>query len=351
MPIFQNRLLLWMLYPLEFIYRLIISIRNWLYDHGWRNVQKLPCKVISVGNIVAGGVGKTPVVAFLADYLTQTGAQVAVLTRGYRRKRKGQILLEPKAQLPYSADDIGDEPYLLARRLKDIPIIVDRKRWRGGKLAVDRYKTEICLLDDGFQYRNLFRDLEIVVIDATAPFSNGKLLPAGLLREPLSRLQAADLIWLTRVDQASQNLTEIETQLRQWSTSPIVYSIHQPDRLIAIANGDELEPQALANQPVVAFCGIGNPESFYQTLKSLGAEIKEWLIFPDHHRYKIENLKKIRELANRYPVCRFVTTEKDGVKIRQLEFNFDNFWLLRIRIKIIKGLRNLQERLDFVLKI
>jgi len=192
MNIFNNKFYQFLLYPFSLIFKLITWIRNRLYDKNiFRSLKANQCKIISVGNISVGGTGKTPVIRFLADYLKEMGFKVAILSRGYRRKSKGTIIVSDGNETLANLQQAGDEPYLLARQLDSIPVIVEADRYKGARFIQDNFQPDVILLDDAFQHRRLHRDLDIVLVDASVGFGRGFLLPAGFLREPISSLKRA----------------------------------------------------------------------------------------------------------------------------------------------------------------
>ena len=189
----KYRMFLW---PLGFFYWLLIFWRNFFYNLGFFVSRKLPCKVVSIGNLSVGGTGKTPFVLFLANTLKATGLKVAVLSRGYKRKSAGTLVVSDGNAVQSDLENSGDEPFMLANKLKGIPVVVDENRYRGGQLICNEYNPDVILMDDAFQHRRVFRDVDIVLINSN--HRRPKLLPYGLLREPLRNIKRADAVIFTK---------------------------------------------------------------------------------------------------------------------------------------------------------
>ncbi|WP_027339487.1 tetraacyldisaccharide 4'-kinase [Halonatronum saccharophilum] len=300
-----------------YLYRAIIVLRTKLYDIGLKKSKKLQAKVISVGNITVGGTGKTPVVELLSRRLIKDGYKVLILNRGYKGGFSGQVgLVSNEKQIFMSAKEAGDEPYMMAKSLPGIPIIVGPNRLQTGQYAIDNFDPDFIILDDGFQHLQVKRDYDIVVIDATNPFDNEYLLPRGKLREPLVNLKRAHLFLLTKVDQVNENkLKEISKRLVGFNpAAPIIKTKHRPDYLRFLGETKRKDID-LKEESVFAFSGIGNPKSFEKTLESLGATVVGKLRFEDHHSYTKEEVIEIFTLASHSGAERIITTEKDAVSI------------------------------------
>jgi len=330
--------------PLSVLYGMAIEFRNLLYARRIMPVEKLDRPVISVGNLTAGGVGKTPVVIFLTKLLAQRGKHIAILTRGYRRQRNGQILIAPGTAEKWDPYSIGDEPYLLVQNLKGTPVVVDKNRGRGARAAMAHFPIDGFLMDDGFQYRKLHRDLDILVLDVTNPFGYGRLLPAGLMREPKRSLLRADLIWLTRVDQNPQAEGALKNLCQQRGL-PCLSSVHRP---VALENlqGERSPLDALVGARVLVFSGIGNPEAFSHTIRSLGMQVMDHIIFWDHHRYAIKDIRRIQSRYRDLKADGIVTTEKDAFKVQSLWNPSCPLWYIKIEVCITSGKENLLQKLD-----
>lgn len=343
-------LLIGLLMPLSYIYAVLLKTRGWLYDCGILKQKQLPCPVISVGNIVAGGTGKTPVVIWIAKYLQSEGFQVGVLLRGYKRADQHliSVVSDGKGGLT-SVTESGDEASMIARKLPGVPVVVGIDRYAAGLEVIQLWghTNGVLILDDGFQRRQLGRNLDILTIDSTQPFGTEKLLPAGTLREPKIALKRTDVLLLTRTDLAAESIN-----LEQFGQGEQVFqTCHQPTRLYQLSTGsdrseaserdEECGLDLLKGQRILAVCGIGNPEAFAGTLRQLEPKAVELLAFPDHHRYSLADLNDISARACDIGVNIVVTTEKDSQKLEAFatttEFSLPEsvqFFVLEIELEI-----------------
>ncbi|MBM7622930.1 tetraacyldisaccharide 4'-kinase [Sporohalobacter salinus] len=301
------------------IFKLVLKIRTKLYELGVKDSTKLDCTVISIGNITAGGTGKTPVAQFLARKFKERGRKPAILNRGYKAEFDGEIgVVSDGRRIKMDSSEAGDEAYMLAKSLPDVPVIIGSERAVTGKYAYQKFDSDMVILDDGFQHWGLERNLDIVVVDATNPFDNGYLMPRGTLREPLSNLARADVFFLTKVNQISKSqLKGIKSKLTEYNSTALVFeTIHSPTYLRSLEDkkrdGSNLD---LTGQQVMSLSGIGNPESFEETLSSLGAEVVNKVRFEDHHRYQTEEILDIFSCAAEEGIDLIITTEKDVVSM------------------------------------
>ena len=239
------------LLKISWIYLGAVKLRRWLYSKGLLRTKHLPCKVISVGNVVAGGGGKTPTVIAIARMLKERpDLSIAVLSRGYRSKTRCPAVVSDGENNILDPGEAGDEPYLLGRSLPGTPVLIGKDRIQTGLMAVRRWDCQIAILDDGFQYLKLARDIDIVTVDATRPFGLDHVLPRGYLREPLSALNHADLILLTRVDQC-KNLDFVRDKLTRIAPSiPIFESIYKPRSLCSLDTGQEMGLDAVKGKNI-----------------------------------------------------------------------------------------------------
>ncbi|GAB6137337.1 tetraacyldisaccharide 4'-kinase [Halanaerobaculum tunisiense] len=314
-----TKVILVVLTVLSKVYQIGIWSRAKIYDLGLKNREELSTPVISVGNITVGGTGKTPVVKMLANELTQEDYQTVVLNRGYKGSLEEEAgLVSTRKEVLLSAQEAGDEAYMLASSLPEVPVVVGSQRSKSGKLAQQKFQPDFIILDDGFQHWQLEREYDLVVVDATNPFANGHLLPRGLLRELPSSLQRADALLITKADQiSSQELEELKAKLRELNQSAVLLtSKHQATYLRSLAQQQPREID-LAGEKVLAVSGIGNPQSFAQTLSDLGAEVVKELRFADHHSYTKEEIMEIFSVASEEGIERIITTEKDAASINQ----------------------------------
>jgi tetraacyldisaccharide 4'-kinase len=313
-------------------YLLCVNIRNLLYDWKILRVENAGKPVISIGNITAGGTGKSPTVILLCKYLTDKGLKTAVLTRGYK-----------------GTADTADEPEMIAQRCQDSMVVVNKDRVAGAKEAVEK-KADVLIADDAFQHRRLGRDMDILCIDATEPFGYEMPLPAGLLREPLAQLKRAHAAVITRGDQVpAYNLTRITSVLQEYNPDICVAeSRHRPVEVV-YADGSTHDANALKAAGVVIFCGIGNPESFKKTVEACGADIKACEFFDDHHAYSASDLRRIVEKQTQTGADIILTTEKDWVKIARIADNplpEKMSGYLKIEIEITEGKELLLGKID-----
>ena len=285
-------------YIFSVVYWLGYRLRILIYQSGVVKPKKLNSKVISIGNITLGGTGKTPLVIYLVQKLKQKKLKVSILTRGYKRRKKEltELVGENKNRIHWA--EVGDEPYLLASRVYDVPVMVSKDRGTSGVCAEKKYQSEVLVLDDGFQHWKLSRDLDIVVIDATNPFGNSRLFPAGILREPLSCLKRADIFVLNKADQIP-NKQRIIRILRTYNQdAPIiesVYKVNSVEKIFDHSSVDDRSPfwaeeKKLQGKRVLAFSGIGNPFSFEKSLKLLKVEVLRHRKFPDHFFYQKKDI-------------------------------------------------------------
>lgn len=302
------------LFPLALFYRAMVFWRNFFYNIGFFVSKSLSCKIISVGNISVGGTGKTPAVIFLANLLDNHGKRTAVLTRGYKRKSRGTIVVSDGQGHIASVSEAGDEPVFMANKINHIPIVADENRVRGGTFLIDNFNPDIIIMDDGFQHRAIDRDLDIVLINSQSKTSDNHLLPYGLLREPKSQLKRADLIFLTKT-----NLGETVSPLAQNSDLNMFKSIMIPKQSITDAAGNKKMLESLSGINVFAFSGIGDPESFHSLIADTGANIVGKEIKPDHFHYSENDISKIQQKAGALRADCIVTTEKDLVKVKKID--------------------------------
>jgi len=290
-------------------YRLAMRIRNSLYDCRVLKSHRANAVVLCVGNLTTGGTGKTPLVAWLARYLTDKGLRVAILTRGYKAGSA------PVGNAPPASD----EPAELAAACPGVPVIVNPDRVAGATEAVRHHGAQVLVMDDGFQHRRLARDLDIIAIDATTPFGYGRLLPAGLLREPIGSLKRAHAVVITRSDQVpEQQLGRIEERIARTAPRlPVVRAVHAPTGA-QDHDGSEIPLDALKSRKVFAFCGLGNPDAFVKTVETCGCQIAGFRAFNDHHAYTQHCVAEILEESRSAGAELALTTSKDWNKIAPL---------------------------------
>ena len=336
-------LLIGLLTPLSYIYAVVIRTRGWLYHCRILKQKQLPCTVISVGNIASGGTGKTPAVIWIARHLRSEGFQVGVLLRGYGREDHHSIsVVSDGKQILTPVTESGDEAGMLARKLPGVSVVVGSDRYTAGLEVIRLWgHTEgVLILDDGFQHRQLARDLDILTIDSTQPFGTGRLLPTGTLREPKTALRRTDILLLTRTDLAAEPINfERFVQRKQ-----VFQTCHQPTRLYQLSTREECELDLLKGRCILAVCGIGNPEAFVGTLRQFEPKAVELLAFPDHHRYLSADFSDINEMARKVGADLIVTTEKDSQKLESFAASMQLF-VLEVELKIKANLEALKKQL------
>lgn len=329
----------YLLYLFSVAYGGGVRFRRFCYRQGFIKTKRLPCKAVSIGNVTAGGTGKTPMTMYLANLIQQHGYHVAVVSRGYQgaAEKKGGIVSDGE-KLYMGPDEAGDEPFMMARRLRKIPVIVGKDRFAAGMLAAEKLGTDVVVLDDAFQHLRLERDLDLVLLDHLCPFGNEHLLPRGALREPLDALARCDAVVLTRYDE--YNPAALETVKNAAAFQPIFRSVHVPfvqevvscTRTTGPDRGPEVDIEALKNCRAVVFSGLANNDDFRRTIESTGCSIKKFIGFADHYAYKDRDLDNIRQATEQSEADIIITTDKDFMKISgRIRWPFDLF-VIGIRI-------------------
>jgi len=319
----MNRAAIVTLTPLSGLYGVAMKARRALYRRGVFQVHKAGVPVISVGNITTGGTGKTPLVEWIARALRRRQKRLCILTRGYGRQHGGRrVLVSNGSEIFADARDAGDEPLLLAEKLKgEAAVICDADRVAAARWATENLGTDLFILDDGFQNMRLARDCNIVAIDATNPWGNRRLLPAGTLRESPRQLARADCIVITRADSASQTET-LKSEINQVSKGrPVFLSRMRIDGLRKLSSemkDSRVSANELKSGPVAAFCGVGNPESFFAQLRRDNYQLCHTRAFPDHHYYTQEEINALISQSAERGAHALLTTAKDEVKLRSL---------------------------------
>lgn len=316
-----------LLSPFSLLYKTIVKTRRALYEKGFFNSTDLGVKTISIGNITVGGTGKTPLVAFISESLAKQGEKVCILTRGYGRDNpKERVLVSDGENILADARDSGDEPFELANNLLGKAVIVaDAKRAEAGKWAKEKFGITTFILDDGFQHLKVKRNLDVVLLDATNPFGNGKLLPAGILRESLESLVKADAFVITRANLV-ENVEDLKEKLRKVNPDcPVFVSKNEFINLIKINHflqeNKSTQKSKIQNLKSVAFCALGNPDNFYKQLRLEKFNLISEKSFPDHHIYTRKDIKLLEQQAVETGAEVLLTTAKDAVKLTHLKFN------------------------------
>lgn len=351
---FSGWLLLVFLRLVSYLYKFAVQTKLSLFNWGILRKVKLPAYVISVGNLTVGGTGKTPTAQKIAEIMSNRGYRVVILNRGYRSHWDKNIgVVSDGKQISMTAYEAGDEAYLMAKTLPNIPVIIGKNRAVTGKYAVEHFQAEVIVMDDGYQHWRLARDLDIVLVDTITMFGNGNVLPRGILREPLKNLNRADLFIFTKTNQSSamNKILLRETIARYNNQAPIAESIHKPQNFVEIGEwynnaGRQIALESLQGKKVIVFSAIGNPVSFEQTVVSMDVTLLEAVRYPDHHDYGMSEMQYINDRAKELNAVAVITTTKDAVKI-PTEFIYSDrempLYVLNMEIEITDNYENIEK--------
>ena len=335
---------------ISLVFSAVVSLRYFLYGIGLLRRYPLGIQVISIGNVTAGGTGKTPVTEIFARTLAAEGRKVAILSRGYRRKEAPlwQRLFTQVVEPPLVVSDGkhvlldsekgGDEPYMLASNLPGVAVVVDRNRVKAGRYAIKRLGCDTIILDDGFQYQKLKHSIDVVLVDSTNPFGNGHMLPRGILREPARHLKRADIIFLTK---CRGDVTAVREEIRKYNTTAeIVECNHTPKVLKDVWSREEYPLSWLNGKTTCTLSGIASPKGFENSLRHLGAKVVWCERYADHHRYDSSEILYALNRTADMGADALVTTEKDAVRFPRFETTPVRCLYLRIAIEILSGAEN-----------
>jgi tetraacyldisaccharide 4'-kinase len=346
------------LHALSFLFSGLIQLRFWLYRERILHDQPLGCLVVVVGNLTVGGTGKTPVVEKFARALAERGRKVAILSRGYKSKRPPfwrrawnalthseeppPRVVSDGDQVLLDSEEAGDEPFMLARNLPGVVVLVDKNRVKAGSYAIRRFGCDTLVLDDGFQYLPLKGRLNLLLVDTTNPFGNGHLLPRGILREPVKHLRRASYVFLTK--STGRRDQELEQLIQKHNPGvDIIECAHRPQHLQRVGSVERQSLGYLKSRRVGAFSGIATPESFEHFLRELGANLIYTKRFLDHYRFTQEDLDLVFSQARLAGLDFIVTTEKDSVRLSgNLRYPLPLYYL-RLEVEIIRGAPDFQE--------
>ena len=334
---FGSGLLRVLLRIISVVYRALVCLRNFCYTANLIRTHKADVPVISVGNLTTGGTGKTPLVIWLCKELGKKSLSCCVLTRGYKAEH----------------GKLTDEPAILAKSCPNATIVVNGDRVSGAKKAVGELDAEVLVMDDGFQHRKLHRDLDILAVDATCPFGFGRLLPAGLLREPVRSLRRADLVVITRYDQVpNEKIAELEKQIEKITPGMKIAKAVHNNPYARIARGETISIEELKDKVIFAFCGVGNPQAFLDRLGEMGLNVVGSRIYNDHHSYSEQDVVDINEEAKYLGADLILSTQKDWVKTALLSQDADDilFAYLEVELDFVNGTDIITQLMDKTFK-
>jgi tetraacyldisaccharide 4'-kinase len=333
------KLIMW---PLSIIYSWVMRLRNYFYDSGFFKTYYFDVPIVSLGNVTVGGTGKTPILCELVSWAQDKGYRPAIVSRGYKSKVKDW------ARVPVDglASEFGDEPTMMASRFKDVPVYIGANRVSVVQNLLKNEKVNIIFADDAFQHRRLGRNIDIVILDATDPLVNYRVLPLGRAREDLSGLSRADVVILSRVNLVSPNekqkMLDFIEQHRKNPSPVVIECEYYITEICSLMDGKT--EKMLRQDGVALLSGIGNPKSFEQLAK-MNCEVKYHFQFDDHHEYTTEDIEKVISAAKKMGVKKILLTEKDAVKIRVLKVDQSLFWATKLMPKLSLKIKELYEKL------
>jgi tetraacyldisaccharide 4'-kinase len=327
------KIILWLL---SLPYHFIMATRNLLYDRGILKTIRLPVPVVAVGNLTHGGTGKTPLVIALAALLQKQGYKIGIITRGYKRNTRGQIVVKDGKNLLASPSASGDEPYLIAQKTKDAVIIADANRIAAGWRAINDYHCNLLIADDAYQHRRLHRDLNLLLWDGSSVPQNERVAPLGHMRESWQGLRRADILFISRTTHIPESMD-------------LFFQQHQPDlirtalpvsiqSIVHYDNHETIAVDEIMNRRLLAFCGLGNPRQFFKTLQILSPAELVRKSFPDHHKYNELELNRLIAEATRCHCDYLITTEKDAVNLPGAAQAVPNLLILQITCQVNKNI-------------
>lgn len=325
----MNRVGTLALAPLSILYGAVVKTRATFYQNGIFRTHEIPLPVISVGNLTTGGTGKTPLVEWIARKLAAKDRRVCILTRGYGRSNSNRrVIVSDGNRILATVDEAGDEALLLAEAFQGkVVVICDADRVSAAHWAIEKFASDVFVLDDGFQNLRIARDLNIATVEATEVWKNGWLLPAGVLREPIKSLHRADCIILTRVTQPVD--PQLLKQIHETSKAPVLTSRMVTSHIRALKNSRE----PIDLRVVAAFCAIGNPQAFFDHLRRENFELVHTVSYRDHRKYTQADLNRFTQKAKTLGAQALITTAKDEVKLRSIRFDLPCY-VLEIDIRI-----------------
>lgn len=332
---------------LPFLLRLLACVFSWVYivglevylsfyKMGIRKRKEFPTPVVSVGNLTTGGTGKTPITQAIARMFRTHNRKVVILNRGYKGENEyGCAIVSDETSVKLTSQQAGDEAFMLASTLPGVPVVVGKERRFTGEVAIDAFNPDVILLDDGMQFWQLHRDVEICLINACDPFDNGWTLPRGLLREPVYHIRRASIVILTHALRAeARQVAALATKVNLFAPDmPLFTADLYPIGLRDIKSGKELPLEALDGQRVIAFSALGNPSSFESMVGELGGVLSARHRFRDHHAVTLSELGEMYSEAHTASAVALVTTEKDAVKLPELEADIP-IWTVQVEMRL-----------------
>lgn len=346
---------------LSYLYGAIVGTKLFLYNQKVFKNQPLGCLVIVVGNLTVGGTGKTPIVERIARTLSARGRTVGILSRGYKSKKEPgwkrifRSITHGEAPKPKVVSDgknvlldstlAGDEPYMLAKNLPGVVVVVDKNRVMAGAYAIKKFGVDTLILDDGFQYLPLKGRLNLVLVDKNNPFGNGELLPRGILREPIRNIKRASYVFITKSD--GNNSDKLREQILEHKpNADIIECTHRPTQLTRLDGQEEFPLSVLENRKIACFSGIAVPESFEKFLLDLGADLQYKEHFIDHHRFSDYELSHMYEQIEERGIDMVITTEKDAARLDVDYVCPIATYYLRLEIDILEGADDFEEAIN-----
>ncbi len=350
------------LFILSKLFKRLVELRFFLYQTRILRDHTLGCLVVSVGNLTVGGTGKTPVVETFARALAQKGRRVAILSRGYKslprpwwqrvlfwitryEKRIPPKVVSDGHNLLLDSEQAGDEPYMLASNLPEVIVLVDKDRVKSGRYAIEKFRADTLILDDGFQHWSLKSRLNLVLVDRTYPFGNQHLLPRGTLRESPEALQRASHVFITKSNGSGS--AELRALIRSYNPdAQIIECTHHPLYLQNAFTGERKPLEFLKGLKVAALSGIAMPDGFEASLGKLGADLVYNKQYADHHRYSQQEILNMINRSKRREAQAIITTEKDAVRFPKLDRVDVPIYFLRVEIKIIEGAKDFDDAVN-----
>jgi tetraacyldisaccharide 4'-kinase len=328
------------------VYGGAVKLRRAFYNSGIFKSKKLPCVIISIGNIVAGGTGKTPMTMYVSETVEQWGYKTVIVSRGYKGKaeRHGGVVSDGRSLL-MTPEAAGDEPYMMAEKLNKVPVVVGKDRVKMGRLAIREFNPDVLVLDDGFQHLRLQRDVDIVLLDYRKPFGNGHLLPRGVLREPVSSLSGTDAIILTKSEGVrDRKILPLIEKIRSFSGKapvyqaiydPFVYKVNKGKKKkfgLNMPGAERYRSESIAGRTVFAFSGLADNHQFRRTIEGLRCKLCGFMEFPDHYSYTKKDLEEISNAAQKKQSDSLVTSEKDYVRFAENVELYADLFVIGIEI-------------------